>query len=364
MIGINVRHIACSAARAGHEVFAVDGYCDLDLRRCASKTALLDQESLEAQKKPETREGLEKMGEIVSSIIEQSHPEAVVLGPGLEVTRVKGVRVLNNPPVLADQVSDKLWLASWLEREGFPFIPTFSSPEGLSFPALAKPRRGAGGVGCRIVRSEAELPRDEGLIFQELIEGRPASVSVVSTKSDARALAANEQLIGAAWAGAEGFRYSGNITPLEPPASGLEEMAEEIVRRLGLVGSNGVDFLLTEKGPVVVEVNSRFQGSLDTVELSTGVSVFQAHLEAFEGRLPARPRPRLSAGRAIVFAQRDLQIDEDLSGPYTADVPRPGSRIGKGDPVLSLLATGKERAEVLAPLIERAAELRARGFKR
>ncbi len=358
VVGVNVRHIACSAARAGHEVFAVDGYCDLDLRRCASKTSLLDQESLK------TQESLEKISRIVGPFIELFRPDAVVLGTGLEEARVKSVRVLNNPPELAARVSDKLWLASWLENEGFPFIPTFSSPESLSLPALVKPRKGAGGVGCRLVSSEEELPEEEGQIFQELIAGRPASVSVVSTESHAQALAANEQLIGAAWAGAEGFRYSGNITPLEPRARGLEVMAEEIVRKLGLVGSNGVDFLLTEEGPVVVEVNPRFQGCLDTVELSTGVSVFQAHLEAFEGRLPTRPLPRLSAGRAIVFAHSDLQIDEDLSGPCTANVPRPGSRIKKGDPILSLLATGKDRAKVLSQLVKRAERLAARGFKR
>lgn len=358
VIGINVRHIACSAARTGHEVFAVDGYCDLDLQRCAFETAMLAQENLEAQK------SLEKMSRVIGSFVERFHPDAVVLGPGLEEAQVEGVRVLNNPPKLAAQVSDKLWLARWLEIEGFPFIPTFSSPESLSFPALVKPRKGAGGVGCRLVPSEEELPREEGLIYQELIEGRPASVSVVSIGSEARALAANEQLVGAAWAGAEGFRYSGNITPLEPPARGIAEMAEKIVRGLGLVGSNGVDFLLTEAGPVVVEVNPRFQGSLDTVELSMGVNVFQAHLEAFEGRLPARPRPRLTAGRAIVFAPRDLHIDEDLSSPCTADVPGPGSRIRRGDPVLSLLATGKNRAEVLSHLVEGAGRLAARNFKR
>jgi predicted ATP-grasp superfamily ATP-dependent carboligase len=352
VMGINVRHIACSAARAGHEVFAADGYCDLDLQRCASKTSLFAQENLE------------RIDENVNSLAERFHPDAVILGPGLEEARIEAVRVLNNPPELAAQVSDKLWLARWLEKEGFPFIPTNSSPKNLSFPAMAKPRKGAGGMGCRIVQSEADLPVETGLIFQELIEGMPASVSVVSTESEARALAANEQLIGPAWSGSEGFRYSGNITPLEPPVSGLEELAEKIVRRLGLVGSNGVDFLLTEKGPIVVEVNPRFQGSLDAVELSTGVSVFQAHLDAFERRLPARPRLRLAAGRAIVFAPRDLQINEDLSGPCTADVPRPGSRIKRGDPVISLLATANNRAKVLSQLMARAEKLVARGFKR
>ena len=343
VIGVNIRHIACSARRAGHEVFAVDSFCDLDLERCAKETARL------------SREGAE---EALSDYIEKFQPEAVVLGPGLEEARVKGVPVLNNPPEKTSQVSDKLWLASWLEKSGFPFIKTQNSAEDLSFPILVKPRKGAGGVGCRIVNDSSDLLWEEGLIAQELIQGRAASVSVIGNRREARALAINEQLIGKSWTGARGFRYCGNITPLDPPECKVAGMAEEIIARLGLVGSNGVDFLLTESGPVVVEVNCRFQGSLDTVEMATGMNVFQAHLQSFQGRLPpTRGTPGCFAGRAIIYASRDLIIKADLLRSWTSDVPRPGSRIAKDDPILSIQASGLVRGPVLAQLKKRAATL-------
>jgi predicted ATP-grasp superfamily ATP-dependent carboligase len=173
-------------------------------------------------------------------------------------------------------------------------------------------------------------------------------------------VAANEQLIGEAWTGAEGFRYCGNITPLEPALPGLAEMAEKIVGRLGLVGSNGVDFLLTAGGPVVVEVNPRFQGSLDTVEMATGLNVFQAHVDAFRGLLPDRPAALSTAGRAVIYAQRDLAAPEIAADEWTADVPRPGWQIKKGDPFLSLLARGEGREKVLRLLQRRASWLRRR----
>jgi predicted ATP-grasp superfamily ATP-dependent carboligase len=143
----------------------------------------------------------------------------------------------------------------------------------------------------------------------------------------------------------------------------MAEMAEEIVKELGLVGSNGVDFLLTEKGPVVVEVNPRFQGSLDAIELSTGINVFQAHVDAFEGMLPEGATPTKSAGRAILFADENIEISEPLARwiavrDWVVDVPRPGSSLKRGDPVASVLATGKSRAGVMDLLIERAALLR------
>jgi predicted ATP-grasp superfamily ATP-dependent carboligase len=343
--GFNVRNIACSAKRAGHQVFAADCYCDLDLERCATSTAMLSKDR-----------ALEEL----SSCMERYRPEALVLGPGLEEAEAKAkrVQVFNNPPAEISRVSDKLWLARWLENKGYPFIRTSDSPEGASFPAVVKPRKGAGGMDCRLARDAAELGWSEGTIVQEFVAGRPASVSVIGTGRQARAVAANEQLIGAAWTGAEAFRYSGNITPLEPPFPGLEEMAEEIVSRLGLVGSNGVDFLLTDSGPVVVEVNPRFQGSLDSVEMATGLNVFQAHVDAFSGLLPNRPATLASAGRAIVYAQRDVVAPEIAIEEWTADVPRPGWQIKRGDPVLSLLARGEGRRKVLSMLQRRASRLR------
>ena len=121
--GVNIRHIACSAARAGHEVFAVDGYCDLDLQKCAAKTHLLAADWDLAD---------------ISSLADELSPDAVVLGPGLEEIEVIGHRILNNPASKVAQVSDKLWLARWLERNGYPSIPTRISWQGEKFPVLVK----------------------------------------------------------------------------------------------------------------------------------------------------------------------------------------------------------------------------------
>jgi len=346
VIGINIRHIASSAARAGHEVVAVDGFCDLDLQDLASETVLLP------------RQGAE---DLLPVCIERFHPEALVLGPGLGGGPREWSPSFEQPSPKSATVSDKLWLARWLEKKGFPFIRTTTTPDDLQFPVLVKPRKGAGGVGCRLAMRASELNWVEGLIAQDPVLGRPASVSVIGNSHEAQAIAVNEQIIGAPWAGANGFRYTGNITPLALPDFGLDELAQDIVAELGLLGSNGVDFLLTEEGPVVVEVNSRFQGSLDTVEMATGLNLFEAHLQAFAGRLPDRPKkPRLFAGRVIVFAPCDLTIEENLRRDWTADVPCPGSRINRGDPVLSILAKGSDQNEVFAQLRARAAKLRAR----
>lgn len=341
--GISVRHIACSAARAGYSIIAADCYCDLDLERYALETILLPEEN--------TSQHLQKYIDILS-------PDAVILGPGLEETRLKNTSLFNNSPEKIAHVSDKLWLAQWLESKGFPHIKAQTSFEGMAFPAIAKPRKGAGGVGCKLVLNKNDLLIEDDMIVQEYVSGLSASVSTIGNGHEGQSLAVNEQLIGAGWTGGRGFRYCGNITPLEAQSQGIAEMAEDITSELGLIGSNGVDFLLTDMGPVVVEVNPRFQGSIDTVELSTGTNVFDAHMKSFDGILPERPKHRLVAGRAIVYAEEEIRIDKDLSSDWITDIPKIGSTIRMDDPVASIIAAGREREETLTMLIDRTARLR------
>ncbi len=347
VVGQNVRHIAASASRAGHRVFAADCYNDLDLSESAFRSILLGAD-------PSIPGDLGRSAElIIREVVEGDLIDRLVLGPGIEEMKVGGVEVLNNPPEKISLVSDKLWLGRWLEREGFPGVPTHPlGEEGdhRGFPLMVKPRKGAGGVENRLVFTEEELAEVAGdLIVQEMAVGTPASVSVVADGEGAVAISANEQLIGTEWLGGSGFRYCGNVSPLDPSidASAVGDMmdiGEEIAIRLGLVGSNGIDFVITESGPVVLEVNPRFQGSLDAVEISTGMNVFQAHILSFDGSLPDRPKPRGFGGRGVIFAKSDIKIGADLRTVTAsiADVPRPGTIAKRGDPLSSILSFGED----------------------
>lgn len=344
--GYSIRHIACSAARAGHEVFAADCFCDLDLEECSKELIAIPKglNMVEAEM-------------LIQRCADELSPEALILGSGLEEARIRRVPTLGNSPEKIAKVSDKLWLFLWLEKKGLPCIPTSLAAEDIRFPAVVKPRKGAGGMGCRLVGRCSDLELRDGMIIQELFKGTPASVSVISDGTNCQVIAANEQLIGETWAGADGFRFCGNISPIDCYIPEAAALAQEIIGELGLVGSNGIDLILTEQGPVVVEVNPRFQGSLDVVELSTGLNVFQAHLQAFVGRLPEVPKPRTVAGRAIIYAEEDLEVPTNLFRSWMADIPRPGSKVEKGDPIASVLATGEARQVVLNLLKYRAAAL-------
>ncbi|MHC1579666.1 MAG: ATP-grasp domain-containing protein [Candidatus Alkanophagales archaeon] len=362
--GYSVRHIACSGSRAGYKIVAADAFGDVDLRRCACAYMPLA-EFLEVLK-----------------MRRASHPclgdvDAIVLSSGvesasIEASPLRGKRLLCNDGEKMKRVSNKLWLARALEDMGVPHPKTFSKEEieerlragaHLRFPIVVKPVFGGGGLENFLCFRESELRRfvssasSRNFIFQEFIKGEHTSVSVISSKGGSLSVSANEQLLGMPELGARRpFLYCGNISPLDERRLGrttarMEELAEEVVRRLRLVGSNGVDFVSSEKEDFVIEVNPRFQGSLDTVELAFGVNVFDAHVKAFDGRIHLDEEeltPKRYAARLIVFAERDVRVERSLDVHGVADVPEVGRVIKREMPIASAISTGGTRAEALS----------------
>jgi predicted ATP-grasp superfamily ATP-dependent carboligase len=120
-----------------------------------------------------------------------------------------------------------------------------------------------------------------------------------------------------------------------------------------------MDFIITEKGPVILEINARFQGSLDSVEIATGINLFQAHVDAFKGMLPEKPKYQRWGGRTILYASEkpvivSKQISEVFGRGRFADIPKPGYEAYPDDPVVSILSEGNSRSDVIGHMKEQA----------
>jgi predicted ATP-grasp superfamily ATP-dependent carboligase len=207
-----------------------------------------------------------------------------------------------------------------------------------------------------VVRSVEELNifterRDSHeFIAQEFVEGIPCSASVISTGDEAVVVAVNELLIGIPWLTRLPFAYCGNVTPFETKfREEMEAYSKQIAIEFKLQGSNGIDFMHTDKGVYVLEVNPRFQGSIDTVELSTGLNVFDAHIKSFSGELPELREPQCFAAKNIIYADKKLKINRNISDMLVkymskgkaADIPRHGQEISPDEPVTTVLATAR-----------------------
>jgi predicted ATP-grasp superfamily ATP-dependent carboligase len=223
-------------------------------------------------------------------------------------------------------------------------------PDG-EFPAMVKPRRGAGGWRNAIVPDIQGLADWEALypdvpyIRQEPVEGIPASVCCITNGSRACAIAANEQILQGN--GDSAFGFCGSVTPLEHPLrQRMMVIAEQIAAASGCTGTIGVDFVLGTSQPYAIEVNPRFQGTVDTIEMAYDCNLFQLHVNTCAGSLPSSLlREKQFAVRSILFADQDMTISADLKSckNFLADIPYPGTSFDAGQAVVSVFGWGGTR---------------------
>jgi len=337
--GFSTRHVAQSAHRAGFKVYAVDHFCDQDL-------AWYTEEYVQFEE-------LGDLPDALSEISARFHFDMLVLTSGAE-DMPSEIPVLGTSPEKIRRFLDKLETQHFFEELR---IPVPSLLDSMTYPAFFKPRRGAGGWRNAVIRDDTERLAWETLypnvpyIRQQIISGHPASVCCVADGSRACALATNEQIVR----GTEGalFGFAGSVTPCPHPKANLMiGLAERIAAASGCKGTIGIDFIIDDE-IVAIEVNPRFQATVDTVEEATGCNIFRIHAAACRGRLPAeRPVPVCHAARKILFADRNMKISNDLKrlSPIIADIPWPGTVFEKDQAIVTVFGKGSTREEALAVL--------------
>jgi hypothetical protein len=338
--GFATRHVAQSAFRAGYEVCSVDHFCDQDLAWYT--------------KDREKFEDLEDLPGAIERISQRHAFDFFVPTSGAEDLPIT-LPLCGTPHDTVSRFLDKLVTQHFFEKLGVP-APRLAPEE--SYPAMIKPRKGAGGWRNSVIKNPDELAGwlslypDVPYIRQEVVAGVPASVCCITDGTRAKAIATNEQVLRGN--GESSYGFCGSITPFDNPLSGkMIEIAEEIAAASGCIGTIGIDFVVGDTTPFAIEVNPRFQGTVDTVELATGCNLFQLHIDACAGALPdVIPGPKKIAARSILFADRDMIVKADLShlAPDVADIPWPGTFFEEGQALVSVYGAGPTRADALQTL--------------
>jgi uncharacterized protein len=284
---------------------------------------------------------------LVDAAVEEP-PGAVIYGasfenhPGLVERLAERHRLLGNPPETLRAVRDPARLGAAL---GDAYArTTFTTPSSGSW--LRKPLRGGGGIRVREWHGGAVRA---GTFLQERIDGIPCSAAAVGDI----VLGVTEQLVGMHAFGVRGYRWCGNLVPprVPVPRDQVQEICSRLAAAFGLRGLFGVDFVWDGERARVVEVNPRPTASLEAIEASYGIRVFEP--PAIVGE------PVRAAGKAVVFATEDVIVGDTARwlGRGVRDVPHPGERIAKGRPICTVVATAATPGEALAGLEEQAAGL-------
>jgi hypothetical protein len=140
--------------------------------------------------------------------------------------------------------------------------------------------------------------------MQRYVRGEAASVSLLADGHRAVPLTVNAQRLTAGAA----LAYRGGSTPFDHPlASAAAEAATRTCAAIpGLRGYVGVDLVLTDAGPVVIEVNPRLTLAYLGIRAVLDENVAALALAACDGRLPSpivpQRRARFTAAGQVVPA--------------------------------------------------------------
>lgn len=360
--GVSTRAIAESARAAGYDFITLDYFGDYDQKSWCENYSLKRDFGLPFSSAALYTASQSLAFEAVAYTSNlENHPEVVARFEA-------GHRLLGNRPADLSKVRHWLTLFRFLAQGEIGVPETiYANDYRCPDPArrwLKKPIRSGGGRA--IVWWTGDVAPGEGFLLQEYIPGLDCSASFIANGQECVVIGLTEQLIGRPEFGVGGFRYCGNILPPAIPPEGramllaqVRHLAGSLTREFGLVGANGLDFVLKDGQTYLMEVNPRYCASMELMERAYGLPVFDLHVRSItDGELPDFDlAPRLASGpfygKAILYAEKDAVAPETRGWPERGikDVPFSDENLTRGSPVCTVLARGPTRDACYASLV-------------
>lgn len=256
--------------------------------------------------------------ERLDALIPGSEPELLVLARYADAFRERSCEVIIAPTEVVELCADKLALAEFCRERDLPFARTWSQEEAalrlaeLPFPVIAKPRRGAGSVGARLVRTPAELlvlPLDADLVIQNYLP--PKAERGVAPLGHSERLNQSDELSVQFLVGRSG-RVLGQFTTINrlkegvpwevvpsdhpAPTAGGMRIIEALVDA-GLCGPINLQGRFVGEVVTFFEANARFTG-LTGVRADLGFNEVEAAMKALVLDREDQAARSLSAARA------------------------------------------------------------------
>lgn len=371
VLGMDVNSLAISAKRSGYSPYAVDFFGDQDLKRtCKASFSVIQQAPMFQSKRMDTYDPSVFL-KLTRELLKNSNIDAILLSSGLDDSLEilfelnDLIPILGNPPRTFEKVRNKMTFFQELKKLGISHPETTvvedfqegrQKTKDIGYPVLVKPLKSFAGAGIRKVDNLQELKhvfRKATLpaMVQQFVSGTPASISLLSSGYQSATLTVNEQLLGLqAVNQVEPFGYCGNIVPLlenKEVEENCIRLATKVSTHFRLVGSNGIDLVISKEGiPYVIEVNPRFQGSLECVERVLGINLVHAHVNACtKGTLAGTNPPKSFCTRLILFSPTRSLIPDLTIFKETRDIPLSNVIVEKHEPICSIITEENNRKQ-------------------
>ncbi len=367
-VGTSARLLVDCAHAAGIGVHALDVFGDVDTRRRALSWQPIG-----------SGQGLKIDGTALEAALQRfaADPQVLgwVVGSGLEADPALLARCARRLPLLGNRPQTVAALRSPARFHALLAELEIAAPQICLHPPgepqgwLFKDAHACGGWHVRAA-ARAPAHRGPGGYFQRHQAGEPMSLTLLADGRQWRSLMLARQLVGAPAPRPYGLR--GGVGPLRLCAAAwarLERAADRLVAANGLIGLNGIDFLLDGEKVWLLEVNPRPVASLALFDTAAQGLLLRAHLAVCGGATVEQVAlpPAMDGVRAseVVFARQPLTLSAEAAQwlaaqPHCRDLPAAGAKAAKGDPLCSVLASAADPELALALLQARREEVLAR----
>ena len=376
LVAASARSLVECARASGFSPIALDVFGDIDTGRLAEACVHIGGAGLAMDRDAllPALAGLRARGDVAGWVAGSGFEAQLDLLA--EAARV--LPLIGNRPEIVRRVRSPADFAALVDSLGIaqPGFSAVRPPDPRDW--LVKDAHACGGWHVRPAEAAPASGLGEGAYFQRRVAGEAFSCLFVAAAGDARVLGFSRQIVRAL--GGRPYVYRGGVGPVAlPSAAGgqIADAAHKLSRALGLVGLNGIDFVLDAAGqPWLLELNPRPTAAIQLFADAVEGGLMRAHVEACAGRLPVPvsvsasasspacgPATPASAGTVVrgfetVFARRAGQVDAAraawLAGQgWCCDIPRAGTRHAWGDPVCTVRAQAGSVEAVLQQLSER-----------
>jgi predicted ATP-grasp superfamily ATP-dependent carboligase len=361
IVSVSGRALAAMARRARARTVVLDLFADSDTAACCDAVRRVAADRA-------LRFHSRRLLDAAAALAAPGACAGLVFGSGLE-GRVRllarlaaGRRLFGNSPetvarVKAPQTLFPLLRSLGISAPAVRFEPP-SDPRGW----LVKQAGGAGGAHVGAA-SRGSKPRP-GRYFQRFVAGRNLSSLFVADGRRARPIGVSEQWPAGAECVRRPYSFGGALSDASVPAAARAEVEDWVARltgAAGLVGLNGIDFILDDAGqPHFLELNPRPTATAELYDARAVGGLFDWHVNACTGLLPeGRIEPDAVRGQAVVYAPAALTLPPRLRWPeWVGDRPAPGALFAPGAPICTVHAAGPSVSQVRKQLDERSRIIR------